>query len=95
MIESDEDRLEYLKAMGELVDIDGLSLFGVFENEFATEGDFPGVASSEPTITCRSSDVRLFHVGDEVVRESGDKFTIREIEPDGTGMTLLRLNTYG
>lgn len=93
MLETESDRLEMLKAVGELVEIDGESSWGVFEREYLEDLDGPGIASYEPTLTCRSSDAP--GIEGVIKRQNGKSYSVREIEPDGTGITLLRLRDYG
>ena len=94
MIETDADRLALLRDLGESVYIDGCQVYGVFDNDYLEDLDGPGISSGAPVITVRSSDVRGVVPGAEVIY-AGDTFTVREIEPDGTGVSLLRLRTYG
>lgn len=95
MIESDADRLESLQALGEQLKIDDESVWGIFENEYLGELDGPGVASSEPTVTVRTSDIMRMDRGALVVRANGERYSVRQAEPDGTGMTMLRLRANG
>jgi len=95
MMESDDDRLEYLKVMGEPVVVDGDEIYGIFEQEYLLEGDGPGVGSAQPQMTCRSIDVDDLQDGVLVVRD-GHEYVVRgPLEPDGTGMTTVMLRDYG
>lgn len=90
MLESDADRLESLKALGEHISVDGKILWGIFEQVFGEALSDPGVSSSDPELTCRSIDV-IEVTKDSVIERQSVQYRVREIEPDGTGMTLLRL----
>lgn len=94
MIETDADRLALVRDLGEKVYIDNCAYYGVFENEYLEDLDGPGVSSSSPMLTVRSSDVASVVPGSTVIRDSVT-YTVREVEPDGTGITLLRLRNYG
>jgi len=95
LLESDEDRLELLEELGESLSLDGRELFGIFDVEYLEDLEGPGIASSAPMVTCRSSDVSHVVQGAVLKRISGDQYKVRELEPDGTGMTLLRLRDHG
>ena len=65
---------------------------GIFDNQYSSvdaggEVDF---ASSDPTVSCETSDVSAAVEG-ETITISGTNYTIREVMPDGTGMTELVL----
>lgn len=94
MIENDSDRLSLVRDLGELVYIDGAPRYGVFESEYLEDLDGPGIGTAMPMITVRTSDVTSVVPGSSVIRDSVT-YTVREIEPDGTGITLLRLRSYG
>lgn len=91
MLESDADRLASLQQLGELAKVGGRDVWGVFENNYLDALSDPGIAESAPEFTARSIDLEQVEIETNLVRESGEKFVVREIEPDGTGMTLLRL----
>ena len=95
MLESDEDRLTSLELLGESATIDGKKLFGIFESIYLDALEDPGIASSEPEFLARTSDLNGVTQSSVIERENGEKYRVREIEPDGTGMTLLRLRNYG
>ena len=95
MLESDTDRLSYLELLGESATIDGSQLRGIFESTFLDAGVDPGIASSEPEFLARTIDLNGVSQSSVIERENGEKYRVREIEPDGTGMTLLRLRQYG
>lgn len=61
----------------------------IFERQYAGIGDV-AVESTSPALTCRTSDVESLSRGDTVTVE-GSEFTIRSIQPDGMGVTILIL----
>ncbi len=71
----------------------GKAIHVVFENSFiALEGvGDVGVASSMPTVLCRSSDVEGAARGD-AVEVNGTTYNVVESRPDGDGFTLLVLS---
>jgi hypothetical protein len=65
---------------------------GIFDNEFVqvTVGEVP-YDSTEPVFVCQTSSLPTgYTVGDRLT-VSGVYYTIREFQPDGTGMHKLRL----
>lgn len=65
---------------------------GIFDNPYrpAELGGEVGVAGTDPMFTCRSSQISSAVEGDTITI-SGTNYTIREIMPDGTGVTELVL----
>ena len=70
----------------------GSTVRGIFDNEYseADPGGEVGFTSSEPRFTCRTSEISSAVTGDTITI-SGTIYTIREIMPDGTGVTELLL----
>lgn len=63
----------------------------IFENLYFGDGD-PPVETSRPQLQARSSDVQRLDLRAGVVLTIGaDRYVLRAIQPDGTGMTLLGL----
>ena len=91
MLETDSDRLESLKALGELVQLDGRKIWGVFETPYIEILADPGIGSANPEFQCRSIDVTGLIPETVLERTGGETYRVHEIEPDGTGMTTLRL----
>ena len=95
-IESAADRLESLKALGEVVTFTVMentwTAYGVLEREFVAVGE---VESYHPVLMCRVSDTTehatyaVTH--DTKVTASSVDFTIIGIQPDGTGMVTFVL----
>lgn len=70
---------------------DGRRITGIFDADYVGVGDIP-VESSGPAFTLASADV----TGNEIAIGSaltieGDDYTVRSVQPDGTGVTVLRL----
>lgn len=65
---------------------------GIFDNEYiAVEaGGEVAVALQEPRFHCRTADVASAAEGDAIVINAVN-YTIRIVQPDGTGMTMLVL----
>jgi len=65
---------------------------GIFRNVFfeAEAGGNVGVAMQDPIFICRTADVSGVAEGDALT-VSGTAYTIRVVEPDGTGVTRLML----
>lgn len=70
----------------------GGTVNGIFDNEFfeADAGGMVAVAIQQPRFLCRTADVSAAAEGDAIVINSVD-YTIRVVQPDGTGMTTLVL----
>lgn len=90
-IESDSDRLELLKALGEVVTVSGRSVYGIFERAFSELQFDTAIESAEPQVTVREIDVEKIQRGAVVTRQ-GEHFTVVGNQPDGEGMTVLRLS---
>jgi hypothetical protein len=84
--------LAVLEALGEVVTIDGSSIHAVFDNDYLEALEGPGASVSEPTITARTVDLEGVERG-SVVLVGNSTYRVREREPDGTGITLLRLRS--
>lgn len=92
MIESDFERSLLLKDFG----VNAFCSFGVFRGIFDNQfvevemGVSAGVASSQPTFLCRTSDIKDLDVG-EIISINNANYVVRVIMPDGTGFTTLLL----
>jgi high-affinity K+ transport system ATPase subunit B len=86
-LESDADRLAMLQALGEEITVGGTAVWAIVDNEYV---EALSVTGTQPVATCRSSDVTGVTRATTVVR-GGVTYRVANIEPDGTGMTLLRL----
>jgi hypothetical protein len=96
MLESDADRLGMIRAVGEQFDTGHTSrLWMVFDETFL-ETDVNGfvVSNREPRGEARTSDVEAHELikDSRITRVSdGSVWFVKDLEPDGTGMTLVRL----
>ena len=68
---------------------DRCTFTAIFDSEYVGVGDVE-IESSGPALTCRTSDVADRAHGDVLTIDSVG-YVIRGIQPDGTGVTLLRL----
>lgn len=94
-IESDADRLAILKSLGEQVRYKNKTIWAIFEKPYIEIGFERAIESNEPQIIVRDSDVTGVAHGDAVVRTvSGTEYsyTVENVQPDGDGMTILRLS---
>ena len=66
------------------------SFTALFDRQFQLVGDPAGVESFAPALTCLATDVATAAHGD-VLTVDGDDYTVRSIQPDGTGVTVLIL----
>lgn len=93
MFESDADRLEMIKSLGGQF-VRPQDFWAIYDNEFLI---VEGMETSQPILTCRTSDVRTAGVTKDdillVLDESGEERErkVKRIEPDGTGMTKVIL----
>lgn len=63
---------------------------GILDNEYLVSGSDLGVESTSPAFTCKTSDVSCVSHGD-TLNIGTDEYTVRGVQPDGTGMTVLIL----
>lgn len=96
MIETDRDRLAVLGDDREEFDTGRPTrMWALFDEAYLeTDLDRFTIANREPVMTCRSSDVAEH----ELVKQSrvtrvkdGAVYFVKDFEPDGTGMTIVRL----
>lgn len=89
-IESDRDRLEILRALGEIVRIDGRLVHGIFGRSYL-ELDFDRpLESGSYELQVRDIDIKGVNRGATVDR-NGLLYEVVGFEPDGEGMTILKL----
>lgn len=69
----------------------GTTINGIFDNEYYEDpsGEV-GLESSQPQFTCKTTDVSSASNGDTLV-VSSTTYTVRSVQDDGTGITLLIL----
>ena len=64
---------------------------GIFENDYYEDASGEvGLESSQPQFTCKTTDVSSASNGDTLV-VSSTTYTVRSVQNDGTGITLLIL----
>lgn len=87
----DEDLAAFFADFGAPVALGAATFAGIFDAEAlaAMGGMFDATG---PQVLCRSSDVAAA-TGGSPISVRGVAYTVRSIQPDGTGMTLLRLET--
>lgn len=91
-VESDADRLSMLSDFGVTVTWSGTSFVGIYDSEYHDADMIGGVpfASSQPRLKCRTADVTGVSRG-TALSVDGVSVKVRNIQPDGTGMTELVL----
>lgn len=60
------------------------------EDYYAASGQDVDIESTKPAAICRSADVPGVKIGDSITVD-GDVFTVINVKPDGTGVTVLAL----
>ena len=92
-VETAADRTALLADYGTTVTkADTTTFTGIFDNDFlAVDLDESEVESTEPTLLARTSDVSGLAHGDSLTI-SAVSYTVRGIQPDGTGMTQIMLS---
>jgi hypothetical protein len=91
-VETAADRTAMLADYGSTVTkADARTVVAMFDNDFlAVDVDESEVESSEPTLLARTADVSSLAHGDTLTI-SAVNYTVRGIQPDGTGMTQIML----
>jgi hypothetical protein len=77
----------FMKDFGIDVTINGSSVRGIFDNGFAA---IFGMDSSTPSLTVAAADIPDVVQGNTVVI-AAVRYTITDVQPDGTGITKLML----
>ncbi len=97
-VETDFDRLEMLDVneWGTSVTLvlgsTEKEVVGIFDDaHFVVDNGLTIISTSEPQLHVRTSDVTDV-ILETVVRVNGSTFSVSDIQPDGTGLTLLRLH---
>ena len=92
-VETAADRSALLNDYGTTVTKADTSTFtAIFDNDFlAVDLDESEVESTEPTLLARTADVSGLAHGDSLTI-SAVSYTVRGIQPDGTGMTHIMLS---
>ena len=92
-VETAADRTALLADYGTTVTkADATTFTGIFDNDsLAVDLDESEVESTEPTLLARTADVSGLAHGDSLTI-SAVSYTVRGIQPDGTGMTQIMLS---
>ena len=92
-VETAADRTAMLADYGSTVTkADASTFVAIFDNDFlAVDLDESEVESTEPTLLARTADVSDLAHGDSLTISS-TSYTVRGIQPDGTGMTQIMLS---
>ena len=92
-VETAADRTALLADYGSTVTkADASTFVAIFDNDFlAVDLDESEVESTEPTLLARTADVSGLAHGD-LLTISSTNYTVRGIQPDGTGMTQIMLS---
>jgi hypothetical protein len=72
----------------ELVTIAGESVKAIFDNQYSRVGVM--LSTSDPALWCQTADVSTVARG-AVAIVRGVTYAVRDIQPDGTGITVLQL----
>ncbi len=67
----------------------GVAVAGIFDSGYREA--LGGIAAQDPTYTLPSSSMGAADVGSPLSVEGQGAFVVAAIEPDGTGVTVLRL----
>ena len=71
---------------------DAVTIYGIFDADYSAFSPFDGeVATSEPSVLCKTSDVAAIKTNEPMVIEGVTYRINGPGEPDGTGMTRVRL----
>lgn len=91
-VESATDRETLLADFGVDVVADGSTIKGIFEHEHDSEfaGGTVSFSIQSAMVHCRSTDVSTVGQG-ETVTVDGNSYAVTDVQPDGTGMTVLHL----
>jgi hypothetical protein len=79
-----------LKHLGEKqAALDNLVVRGIFDRPFLQVAG--GIDTSQPTFTLATADAERAQQGSTLRLDGGAAYRVTNIEPDGTGITVLRL----
>ena len=83
-----EDLAPYYADFSVSANVGGVIVRGIFDNGFGNA--FGVVAGSSPVLITQAAELPAVAV-DQAVIINSTTYTVADIEPDGTGMVLLRL----
>lgn len=95
-VESENDRLELLEDFGIDVKVDPDSSNSTFKaiydaGHIEIDNGISLVSTVEPQLLARDSDITTLTQG-SVVELNSTRYVIADVQPDGTGMTVLRIH---
>ena len=83
-----EDTAPFFSDFGSSATVGGVSVVGLFDNAYAQTLGF--TAGSSPMLIVRAVEVPAVAQGASVI-VGGVSYTVTGVEPDGTGLLVLRL----
>lgn len=86
-LETDLDVFIDTEEFAVIATVDGLPVNGIYDRPYV---DTEEVSGYQPSLTCKTIDVSTVAEDDTVIID-GVNFRISSIEPDGTGITKLKL----
>lgn len=87
-----EDFTVYLADFGESVTLDGVTVTAIFDEAYVTASAGLGLAATSPALVLPSDSVPATPEGAAVVVR-GASYSVAEHRPDGTGGSVLLLET--
>ena len=84
-----EDLSPYFSDFGIAATVGGVAVVGIFDNAYATALGF--TAGTSPVLIVKAADVPTV-AQDAAVVISTISYTVTDVEPDGTGLVVLRLD---
>lgn len=89
-----EDLSLFFADFGVDATLSGQPVRGIFDRQYALQslGD-AGISGAEPAFTLTSASVPAAIFGATLVIPGQGSFTVREAQPDGTGLTVLMLQS--
>jgi hypothetical protein len=81
-----------INAIGKTVTVGGVSITAIFDNDYQSINlDSGEIGSTGPALHCKTSDVSTAKHGTAAVVDSVNYTVNGPPEPDGTGLTVLKL----
>lgn len=85
-----EDLDAFFADFGVSATVGGVACVGLFDNAFASVLGF--AAGTSPVLIVQAADVPAV-AQDQAVVVAGGNYTVTDVEPDGTGLVLLKLDS--